>query len=165
MRRFTSSASIIFMIVFLFSSISLYARQGRADKKDKSGEMIQKEIRSALDQWNIATGSRDLNKFMALLDDTPEVMIVGSDSAEIFKGRGQIESWIKKLFVHNGFTWEMSRIDIDYNGNTAWVFVDGTEVITTDKGKVYRNPYRFTGILVKKNKQWKWRLFDGSYPN
>jgi hypothetical protein len=99
--------------------------------------MIQKEIRSALDQWNIATGSRGINKFMALLDDTPEVMIVGSDSAEIFKGRGQIEAWIKKLFVHKGFSWEMSRLDIDYNGNTAWVCVDGTEVITTDKGKVY----------------------------
>ena len=159
------SIVLIILISSQVKSYSVVAMTTNSEKKDDPKETVQKEIKNTLEQWNKATSMRDIEKFMELLDNTPEIMIIGSDSGEIFKGREQIETWIKKLFVHNGFLWEMDRVDIDFNGNTAWVFVDGTEVITTDKGEVYRNPYRFTGILVKNQDKWKWRFFDGSYPS
>jgi hypothetical protein len=58
----------------------------------------------------------------------------------------------------------MDRIDIDYNENTAWVFVDGYIIIVANTGEKFKAPYRFTGILVKKDNNWKFRLFNGSNP-
>jgi len=58
----------------------------------------------------------------------------------------------------------MNRVDKDYNRNTAWVFMDGSMLVTIDKGKSSKFPYRFTGILVKVKNNWKWRLFDGAVP-
>jgi hypothetical protein len=58
----------------------------------------------------------------------------------------------------------MNRIDIDCNGKTAWVFIDGKMIVDFHKGGRKVTPYRFTGIMVKKKGVWKWRLFDGSVP-
>jgi hypothetical protein len=101
---------------------------------------------------------------MELFDISPGIMVIGSDSGEIFKGKEQIENWLSMLFKHNSFSREMNRIDIDYYRKTAWVFIDGNMVVANDNGKTFINPYRFSGVLVKHKYQWKWKLFDGSVP-
>jgi hypothetical protein len=58
----------------------------------------------------------------------------------------------------------MNQINIDNNGKTAWVFVNGKMIVNFHKGGQRITPYRFAGIMVKKNGNWKWRLFDGSVP-
>jgi ketosteroid isomerase-like protein len=127
-------------------------------------DAIQKEISASLEAWNNNAKNRDLDKFMSLFDDAPDIMLVGSDSGEVFKGKQQIEDWLKMLFGFASFSWDMNRIDIDHYQNTAWVFMEGYMVVTFDSGKTRRTTYRFTGVLVKQKNEWKWRLFNGSVP-
>jgi ketosteroid isomerase-like protein len=125
---------------------------------------VKTEITAALEQFNAAAKRANVDETLSLFDNTDDILLVGSDSGEIYKGKEQIRGWLAALFKHNSFAWEMNRIDIDCNGKTAWVFVDGAMVVTNSKGKIRKTPYRFTGIMVKKNKEWKWRLFNGSNP-
>ncbi|MCX6285058.1 MAG: nuclear transport factor 2 family protein [Bacteroidetes bacterium] len=155
---------VIFVLFCLLIASSTYSQTGKSDKKQESDAAFKKEISATLDLWNNLAKSRDVSHFMDLFDNNAAIMAIGSDSGEVFKGREQIEGWMKTLFAHRSFSWEMKRVDIDHNGNTAWVFMDGYMIVTNDKGKTVKFPYRFTGILVKVKNTWKWRHFDGAVP-
>lgn len=127
-------------------------------------EKVKSEIIEALKLWNAAAKNSNVDQFMSLYDNTDNIMLIGSDTAEIWKGKDKIRGHLTESFAHYSISWKMDRIDIDYNGGTAWVFVDGLMIINTDKGETIKNPYRFTGILIKKSGVWKWRLFHGSIP-
>lgn len=146
------------VIVILFSLLynSLYAQI--------SSGKFQNEIKEALNLWNTACKSANLDRVMAMFDNSAEIMVIGSAEGEISKGKDEVRDWLGQLFGSAGFSWEMNRIDIDCNDKTAWVFVDGKMIVDFKKGGKKVTPYRFTGIMVKNNGMWKWRLFDGSVP-
>jgi ketosteroid isomerase-like protein len=132
--------------------------QNKTDKLDQ-------EIRRTLSDWNSATSSSDLERTLNSFDETGKILLAGSDSGEIYRGKEEIRGWLAAIYKNHSFSWEMNQVDIDGYENTAWVFVDGFMVVkNTSTGKVRRTPYRFTGILVRKGTLWKWRLFDGSIP-
>jgi len=164
MRQFQKSGKVIFTLICFLISASGYPHTDKSDKKQGKDAAITKEITASLELWNNSARNRDVNHFMELFDNNEAILAVGSDSGEVFKGREQIENWMKTLFARRGFSWDMKRVDIDHNGNTAWVFMDGYMIVTNDKEKTVKFPYRFTGILVKVKNTWKWRLFDGSVP-
>jgi hypothetical protein len=164
MKKIQIFRIVIIALIFLASNAIIHAQSANADKNHAGNDVITKEVKTVLDLWNSTAKSRDTTHFMELFDNSNSIMLVGSDSGEVFKGKKQIEGWVKMLFAHRGFSWEMNRLDIDHNGNTAWVFMDGFMIVTNDKGKTAKFPYRFTGILVKSKSLWKWRLFDGSVP-
>lgn len=164
MKQLQKSGMVIFALICFLIALPGHAQTIKPDKKQQTNAAINNEIKAALKLWNSSAKSRDVSHFMELFDDNEAIMAVGSDSGEVFKGREQIEGWMKMLFAHRSFSWDMKRIDIDHNGNTAWVFMDGYMMVTNDKGKSAKFPYRFTGILVKSKNEWKWRLFDGSAP-
>jgi ketosteroid isomerase-like protein len=130
----------------------------------KSSEKFKIEITKALEEWNNAAKTANLDQFMTLFDNSENIMLVGSANGEISKGKDEIKAWLGQLYGFAGFSWEMNRIDIDSNGKTAWVFVDGKMIVDFKKGGQKVTPYRFTGIMVKKKGVWKWRIFDGSVP-
>ena len=156
MKKSIFLQSALFFILFTATFNPLRAQ--------KAQDKVIQEITQALKDWNTATGSANSELTMAQFDNTENIMVIGSDSGEIYKGKEQIRGWMNALYKNNCFSWEMNRVDIDYSGKTAWVFVDGTMVVSRKSGKIRRTPYRFTGILVKKGNAWKWRLFDGSVP-
>ena len=147
---------LVFLILFSIAFISL--------KAQTSSEQVRKGISETLQLWNTSATNANVDQAMLLFDNSVNIMLIGSDSGEIFKGKDQIRGWLNQIFEYASFSWEMKRIDIDYNGKTAWVFVDGTMVVKIHKGGTIKKPYRFSGIMVKKNNVWKWRLFDGSEP-
>ena len=130
----------------------------------KSSEKVKSEIKKALELWNTTAKTANLEKSLSLFDSSDEIMLVGSAGGEINKGKEEIRKWLGQIYGFAGFSWEMNKVDIDYNGKTAWVFVDGKMIVNFHKGGQKITPYRFTGILVKKKGVWKWRLFDGSVP-
>ena len=164
MNHLEKSGLLALVMVCLTITAPVYSQTGKSDKNQDENTTVKNEITAALELWNTMAKSRDTGRFMDLFDKTADIIVVGSDSGEVFKGREQIEGWMKMLFAHRSFSWDMKRIDIDHNGNTAWVFMDGYMMVTNDKGKSAKFPYRFTGILVKSKNEWKWRLFDGSAP-
>jgi ketosteroid isomerase-like protein len=126
---------------------------------------VQVEIKGTLQRWNDDAGRGDLPAFMAQFDDAADILLVGSDKGEVFKGRAQIEGWLGKLMARNRFSWRMDRVDISASGDTAWAFVEGAMIVKNVAGKVLvTTPYRFTGVLVKRGDRWAWRLFNGSIP-
>jgi ketosteroid isomerase-like protein len=164
MRQLSTSKSVFFTLICLIIASAGNSQPSKSGGKQESNAAIKKEITATLETWNNMAKSRDANHFMELFDDSEDILVVGSDSGEVYKGNVQIEGWVKMLFAHRSFSWEMNRVGIDHNGNTAWVFMDGSMIVTNDKGKTAKFPYRFTGILVKIKNTWKWRLFDGSVP-
>jgi ketosteroid isomerase-like protein len=151
----------IFIKTVLVVAISLTVNSLWAQK---SSERVKSEITEALKTWNAACKNANTDLVMSMLDKTEGLMVVGSAEGEINKGKDEVKEWLDQLFGFAGFSWEMNRIDIDSNGKTAWVFVDGKMIVEFHKGGKKVTPYRFTGIMVKKNGIWKWRLFDGSVP-
>lgn len=125
---------------------------------------IKSEIAEALKVWNTATKTANLEQTMALFDDSEKIMLVGSADGEVSKGKEQIRTWLGQLYGFAGFSWDMTRVDIDSYGTTAWVFMEGKMIVDFHKGGQKVTPYRFSGILVKKKGAWKWRVFDGSVP-
>lgn len=123
------------------------------------------EVRQALQRWSDLAGAGDLAAFMAQFDEGADLLVVGSDKGEVFQGRAAIEGWLGKLLPGNRFGWQMDRVDVDVNGDTAWAFVDGSMTVRAPSGKVrFTRPYRFTAVLVKRGDRWAWRLFHGSVP-
>jgi ketosteroid isomerase-like protein len=145
------------LVVFLAATVNSVSAQ-------KSDDKVKNEITKALDIWNTACKSADVNQVMSLLDNSEDIMVIGSAGGEINKGKDQVKAWASQIFGFAGFSWEMNRIDIDSNGKTAWVFMDGKMIVDFHKGGQKVTPYRFTGIMVKKKGVWKWRIFDGSVP-
>ncbi|UHQ19870.1 nuclear transport factor 2 family protein [Lysobacter sp. KIS68-7] len=132
---------------------------GVAGKQD-----TKQQVAAALEAWNAAASRGDIDAFMQQFDPAGEVLLAGSDHGEVFRDQAAIRTWVSGLFEHHRFSWDLSHADIDSNGNTAWVFVDGTMTLTNDVGETSRTPYRFSGVMVKHGDAWKWRMFDGSIP-
>jgi ketosteroid isomerase-like protein len=146
----------VLVILFLVTANSISAQ--------KSSDKVKSEITETLKIWNTACKNANINQVMSLLDDSEDIMVIGSADGEINKGKDEVKAWVSQIFGFAGFSWEMNRIDIDSNGKTAWVFVDGKMIVNFHKGGQKVTPYRFTGIMVKQKGVWKWRIFDGSVP-
>jgi ketosteroid isomerase-like protein len=150
--------TIIFpLIILIFLCSANISAQVQPDK-------VKAEITEVLKQWNAACKKADVDELMSLFDNTDNIILIGSDSGEIFKGKVQMRAWLTDFCKYMKVSWDMDRVDIDYNDNTAWVFVDGLMNYENKAGKTWKSHYRFTGIMVKKDGVWKWRLFDGSKP-
>ena len=146
------------LLLILFSTfLNSLSAQSPAEK-------VKAEISDALRTWNEAAKSANVDLCLSLFENSDNVILAGSDKGEVCKGKDQMRTWLSAIFAHASFSWEMDHTDIDSNGKTAWVFVEGSMIVKWDNGHAKKTPYRFTGILVKKNKVWKWRLFNGSIP-
>jgi ketosteroid isomerase-like protein len=146
--------ALVILFSVMFNSLTAQTSSGK----------VQDEIKEALNIWNAACKNANLDQVMTMFDNSADIMVAGSADGEISKGKDEIRDWLGQLFGFAGFSWEMNRTDIDCNGKTAWVFMDGKMIVDFHKGGKKVTPYRFTGIMVKKNGVWKWRLFNGSVP-
>jgi ketosteroid isomerase-like protein len=132
----------------------------------RSSEVVEAEIQTAINEFSEASSRGDLAGVLAKFDDQADILLVGSDKGEIYKGRAAIEVWLGSLYKANGFSWQMDRVDISHNGDTAWAFVDGRMNVTNKStGELrFSKPYRFSVVFVRKENGWAMRLFHGSAP-
>jgi len=114
---------------------------------------------------NEMLATKDLQKVMSVYDDSDDLMVVGSDSGEVFVGRERVQAFMKMIvsmpFV---FSFELEPAVIRHDGNIAWVVTDDIMVLTSPNGKITKLPYRITAVMVKKDTGWKWKMFTGSVP-
>ena len=131
----------------------------------RSAEGVEAEVRRALGQFNDAAAAGDVKGCLTLFEDRADILLVGSDKGEVFKGPAAMEGWLTALLRNNRFSWEMDRVDISHHGDTAWAFVEGRMVVKDPTGKLrFKAPYRFSAVLVRRGDGWAWRLFHGSAP-
>jgi ketosteroid isomerase-like protein len=123
------------------------------------------EVRAALDSLNSACVRRDTTAFMSLFDDGDEILVVGSDTGEVFHGRAEVARFRGFLFrMPFVFSFDLARVTIRREGRFAWAYVDGDMLHTRDDGKVSRRPYRYSLALVQRGSAWKMQMFHGSVP-
>jgi uncharacterized protein (TIGR02246 family) len=127
-------------------------------------------IQATLFAMNAACATRDLAEFMALFDDSDDILFVGSDGGEVFHGKAPVRDFMAQLFgLPFTFSFDLANLTVHQDGDTAWAFVDGNMIHTIDKGssagKVRRMPYRFSIAMVNRGEgRWRWQLFHGSMP-
>ncbi len=127
------------------------------------------QIRSTLSALNAACAARDLDAFMALFDESDDILFVGSDKGEVFHGREAVRGFMRKLYgLPFVFSFDLTNATVRQEGDHGWVFVDGNMIRTGDRGdaagKVGKGPYRFSIVMVRRPAGWKWQLFNGSVP-
>lgn len=131
-----------------------------------SDERIGAEIQQAIKEFNESSGRGDLAAVLAKFDEQADILLVGSDKGEVYKGRAAMAAWLGSLYKSNGFGWQIDRMDISHHGETAWAFVEGKmNVADKTTGKLrFSAPYRFSVVYVRKSNGWALRLFHGSAP-
>ena len=151
--------------VSLIAACPLVARGTPEVVPPQSAEGVETEVRRALAQFDAAAAAGDVKGCLALFEDRADILLVGSDKGEVYKGPAAMEGWLTALLRNNRFSWEMDRVDISHHGDTAWAFVEGRMVVKDPTGKLrFKAPYRFSAVLVRRGDGWAWRLFHGSAP-
>jgi uncharacterized protein (TIGR02246 family) len=126
-------------------------------------------ILATVSALNAACAARDLAAFVALFDNNGDILFVGSDKGEVFRGREAAKGFMQGLYgLPFVFSFDLETVVMHQDGDQAWVFVDGNMVRTGDRGdavgKVGRSPYRFSIAMVRRGGSWRWQMFHGSVP-
>ena len=126
-------------------------------------------ILATLSTLNAACAARDPNAFIELFEDSDDILFVGSDKGEVFRGRETTRGFMQGLYgLPFVFSFDLADVVLHHDGDQAWVFVDGNMVRTGDRGnevgKVGRSPYRFSVVMVRRDGGWRWQVFHGSVP-
>jgi ketosteroid isomerase-like protein len=126
-------------------------------------EKVQLQVRETLKRFNDLVSTRSL-KVLAEFAPGDEVLLIGSESGEIARGKQELEAFFTRIFAREAsYSWEWEGIEVSQAGDLAWLFADGWAVLSTADGQ-RRAPYRITGVLERHGERWLWRQFHGSEP-
>jgi ketosteroid isomerase-like protein len=124
---------------------------------------VQPQVREVLERFNALVSTPNpqvLAEFVA----GDDVLLVGSESGEVARGRLELQAFFARIFARGvTFSWEWDRIDVSHAGDLAWFFAEGQTVLSTAKSQ-RRTPYRIAGVLDRHGQQWLWRQYHGSEP-
>lgn len=145
--------------------VSCEERKVSDTKTETSFAGAEIDIRRSLDDWAAAFKQKDHQSAINLFDSSStDIMLIGSDSSEVFRGYEQISAFLKTLFAQPfSLSWQYRDISITVHQRSAWASVDAT-LIVTDNAIVSNIHYRFMIVLSEKNEVWKWRAYFGSEP-
>jgi ketosteroid isomerase-like protein len=161
----SSSRTVLAAVLVLAGALG--AGAGLVPQNPAAGiqSVADPEIRQGLLRLNEVMAPRSLETAMTLFDDADDIMVIGSDTGEIFIGRERARFFVKALvgmpFV---FSFTMDQVAVTRSGDLAWAFIDGKMVRTKSDGTAFTNPYRILAVLVKRADGWKWKAFSGSIP-
>lgn len=167
MRPVTQNHSLLFLVCMLIF-VPLHRGLGGelpAGPDVRSEAVADSAIRRSIDRINQALATQDLQTVMSIYDDADDIVVIGSDSGEVFIGRERVRMFMKMIvslpFV---FSFDLNQVVINHDERNAWVFVDGNMVHTRSSGKVTKVPYRIMAVMVQRGTDWKWKVFSGSIP-
>ena len=151
---------LLFALLFILNSCS----NNKKTRSQVTSQQIDSIMKSEMNAWADAFKNKNSDEAISLFDTSANVMLIGSDSSEVFKGHEQISSFLKGMFAMPlSFSWQFKSIDVHHHEGTAWVYVDAI-LLVTENGTTARLPYRFVVIAIDRNNEWKWRLYQGSEP-
>jgi ketosteroid isomerase-like protein len=129
----------------------------------QSDEALRLQIDEVLELFNNLVSTKD-PQVLAEFVPGDDVLLVGSDSGEIAKGRKQLEAFFARIFARKAtFSWEWERIEASQAGGLAWFFAEGRVVLSTMQEQ-RKSPYIVTGVLERHGERWLWRQYHGSEP-
>ncbi len=138
-------------------------RQQAPAKPIPNDATTRQQVETSLQRLNQLLSTRD----MAIVEEfaaDPDVLLLGSEASELAIGREQLTQHFQNIYEQPftiSFDWKDTRSWS--RGDVAWVYASGDAVIKTADGEM-RVPYRLTGVLERRDGQWRWRQFHGSQP-
>lgn len=122
-------------------------------------------VLATLTTLNDVLARRDLAGFMALFEDNDDILLVGSDAGEVFRGREAVGGFLKALYgLPFTFAFDMPEVTVRRKGGHAWLFADGAMVHKRSDGSESRRPYRIVLMMKRHDDAWRWQVFSGSVP-
>ena len=124
----------------------------------------EEAVRNALRALDEAFDQRDIQAALRLC--TEDVVFIGSGEGEEAVGRDAIVPMFNALAPHlEGleFSLEYEDVHVQVLGDVAVIYCSGqAKLVTTRRKATFR--YRLTGVLVRKDGRWLWRVHHGSEP-
>ena len=124
----------------------------------------EEDVRRALADLDSAFARKDFDGVLELCAD--DVVFIGSGNGEEAVGRSAIgpmfatlEAQIEEL----EFSLQWDEVEVDVLGDLALLRACGrAKLATQERDATFR--YRLTGVLVRSNGRWLWRVYHGSEP-
>lgn len=122
----------------------------------------EQAVRQALAALDEALDRGDLSAVLELC--TEDVVFIGSGEGEEAIGRSAIAPMFESLRPRvEEFSVSWESIAVDVLGHVALLLADGpAKLITSGRETQFR--YRLTGVLVRRDGRWLWRVYHGSEP-
>lgn len=121
-------------------------------------------VRDALAALDAAFERKDLDGALDLCAE--DVVFIGSGDGEEAVGRKAIGPMFAALAPQLeglDFSLEYDAVDVDVRGDVALLLGWGTaKLVTRHRDETFR--YRLTGVLVRSDGRWLWRVHHGSEP-
>lgn len=129
----------------------------------QSDENVKSQVYEVLELFNDLVSTQN-QQVLAEFAPDDYVLLIGSEAGEVAAGRREIEAFFARIFARDTtFSWEWDRIDVSHAGDLAWFFAEGRVILSTAKEQ-RKSPYRISGVLELRGKQWLWRQYHGSEP-
>lgn len=121
-------------------------------------------VRDALAALDAASARKDLGGLLDLCAE--DVVFIGSGDGEEAVGRDAIGPMFAALAPQLeglDFSLVWDAVDVDVRGDVALLLGWGTaKLVTRHRDETFR--YRLTGVLVRSDGRWLWRVYHGSEP-
>ncbi len=126
-------------------------------------------IRDTLKVLNSSLTARDIDLFMGLFEHSDDILLVGPDPGQVYRGWDAIRHYMFQVFhLPAVASFDLRDVVVKQNGDSAWVYVGGPALRTVDQGPsggaMTHEPYRYTVVMVREDGHWRWQLFHGSVP-
>lgn len=128
-----------------------------------SSSEVREQVCKALERFNALVSTKNL-QVLAEFAPGDDVLLVGSDAGEIWRGRRELESFFVRIFARDTtYSWEWDGIDVFRAGDIAWFFAEAQIVLMTDNEQ-RKTSYRTSGVLERHGERWLWKQYHGSEP-
>ena len=121
-------------------------------------------VRAALAALDAAFERRDAAAALDLCTD--DVVFIGSGDGEEAVGRDAVAAMVAALAPEMdgaAFSLAWDSVDVDIRGDMALLAALGTARLETPR-RVATMRYRLTGVLLRADGRWLWRVHHGSEP-
>jgi uncharacterized protein (TIGR02246 family) len=126
---------------------------------------VRASVLAALDEFNDAWRSRDLEALLAQFAAEADVLLLGSEQGEVARGPVELRRLLEHFFAEPiTYEWRWQSREVFGSGTLAWLAAESAIVETGPDGEATL-PYRITGVLERRGARWLWRLFHGSAPD
>lgn len=121
-------------------------------------------VRNALTALGVAFERLDVDAVLDLC--TNDVVFIGSAEGEEAVGRDAVVAMLAAVAPHAEgveFSLVWDSVDVDIHGDIALLVAWGEAGLVTKAGSSTLR-YRLTGVLIRGNGGWRWRIHHGSEP-
>ena len=125
---------------------------------------VRDEVLSQLFALDACVRRADLPATLALFVHDAEALVLGSEAGELARGTAALTELFTSLFalpVRLGWVWDQPYVAV--LGDVAWLCAQGMVCVRHGAEDTQR-PYRMTGVLVRRDGEWRWAQFHGSEP-